>query len=157
MSEARKPYFLPLNKEFYLKVKSGEQNCEIRPANHRGWNSKNIYPGRWLKFSSGYGDHDRHCREICATREGSASFAFAGVRMPYLYRQHWLKRLCAKAGVKQFGFHGIRHLFASILASKNVPLVEIQKMLRHGSIQTTARLSTRCRRGAGRRWRLCQG
>lgn len=30
-------------------------------------------------------------------------------------------------------------LFASILASKNVPLVEIQKMLRHGSIQTTAR------------------
>ena len=58
---------------------------------------------------------------------------------PYEKRQHWLKRLCAKAGVKQFGFHGIRHLFASILASKNVPLVEIQKMLRHGSIQTTAR------------------
>lgn len=63
----------------------------------------------------------------------------SGKWMPYLYRQHWLKRLCAKAGVKQFGFHGIRHLFASILASKNVPLVEIQKMLRHGSIQTTAR------------------
>lgn len=59
--------------------------------------------------------------------------------VPYLYRQHWLKRLCSKAEVKQFGFHGIRHLFASILASKNVPLVEIQKMLRHGSITTTAR------------------
>lgn len=59
--------------------------------------------------------------------------------VPYLYRQHWLKTLCNRAGVKQFGFHGIRHLFASILAGKNVPLVEIQKMLRHGSITTTAR------------------
>lgn len=59
--------------------------------------------------------------------------------VPYQYRQHWLKKICAKAGVKQFGFHGIRHLFASILANKNVPLVEIQKMLRHGSITTTAR------------------
>ncbi|MGD9949788.1 MAG: tyrosine-type recombinase/integrase [Desulfobulbus sp.] len=59
--------------------------------------------------------------------------------VPYQYRQHWLKRLCIKAETKQFGFHGIRHLFASILASQNVPLVEIQKMLRHGSITTTAR------------------
>lgn len=59
--------------------------------------------------------------------------------IPYLYRQHWLKKLCARAGVKQFGFHGIRHLFASILAANNRPLVEIQQMLRHGSITTTAR------------------
>ena len=59
--------------------------------------------------------------------------------VPYQFRQHWLKKLCVKAGVKQFGFHGIRHLFASILASKNIPLVEIQKVLRHGSITTTAR------------------
>ena len=59
--------------------------------------------------------------------------------IPYLYRQHWLKRLCIKAGVKQFGFHGVRHLFASILAANNRPLVEIQQMLRHGSITTTAR------------------
>lgn len=58
---------------------------------------------------------------------------------PFLYRQHWLKKLCARAGVKQFGFHGIRHLFASILAANNRPLVEIQQMLRHGSITTTAR------------------
>jgi len=58
---------------------------------------------------------------------------------PYLYRQHWLKKLCTKAGVKQFGFHGVRHLFASILAANNRPLVEIQQMLRHGSITTTAR------------------
>ncbi len=57
----------------------------------------------------------------------------------YLYRQHWLPRLCKKAGVEPFGFHGIRHLFASILASQNVPLVEIQYMLRHTSLATTQR------------------
>lgn len=79
MSDTQKPYFVPLKKKFYLKVKSGEQDCEIRPANHRGWNSKNIYPGRWLKFSSGYGNNDRHCREIHVVVEGSARFAFMGV------------------------------------------------------------------------------
>ena len=57
--------------------------------------------------------------------------------VPYLYRQHWLKRLCKKAGVPEFGFHGIRHLFASILAAQNVPLVEIQYMLRHDCLTTT--------------------
>lgn len=62
-----------------------------------------------------------------------------GKWLPYQYRQHWLEKLCKRSRVEPFGFHGIRHLFASILASKNVPLVEIQKMLRHGSIQTTAR------------------
>ncbi|WP_306548901.1 integrase [Desulfobulbus sp.] len=59
--------------------------------------------------------------------------------LPYEYRQHWLKILCEKAGVEPFGFHGIRHLFASILAAENVPLVEIQFMLRHTSLATTQR------------------
>lgn len=59
--------------------------------------------------------------------------------LPYEYRQHWLKRLCNRVGVKPFGFHGIRHLFASILAAQNVPLVEIQYMLRHTSLATTQR------------------
>lgn len=58
---------------------------------------------------------------------------------PYLKRQHWLKNLCAKAGVKQFGFHGIRHLTASLLAERNVPLVEIQHHLRHDHLSTTER------------------
>ena len=59
--------------------------------------------------------------------------------MIYLYRQHWFPRICKKAGVEPFGFHGIGHLFASILASQNVPLVEIQHMLRHTSLSTTQR------------------
>lgn len=59
--------------------------------------------------------------------------------LAYQYRQHWLKKVCKEAGVKPFGFHGIRHLFASILAAENVPLVEIQYMLRHTSLATTQR------------------
>jgi integrase len=59
--------------------------------------------------------------------------------MAYEYRQHWLRRICKRAGVEPFGFHGIRHLFASILAGENVPLVEIQYMLRHTSLATTQR------------------
>jgi integrase len=59
--------------------------------------------------------------------------------LAYQYRQHWLKKVCKEAGVKPFGFHGIRHLFASILAAQNVPLVEIQYMLRHTSLATTQR------------------
>lgn len=67
MSEKLKskiPYFLPLNKEFYLKVKNGTQRSEIRPNNHRGWNVTNIYPGRELNFSCGYGKHDRTLKTI---------------------------------------------------------------------------------------------
>jgi len=60
-------YFLPLKKEFFLKFKNGEQDCEIRPNNHRGWNIKNIYPGRMITLSNGYGKHDRITREICST------------------------------------------------------------------------------------------
>lgn len=65
--------------------------------------------------------------------------------VPYQYRQHWLKDLCEKAGVKQFGFHGIRHLCASILAAQNVPLVDIQHQLRHEHLSTTERYIHRLR------------
>lgn len=59
--------------------------------------------------------------------------------VPFQYRNHFLPTLCKRAGVKEFGFHGIRHLFASILAAENVPLVEIQALLRHKSLTTTAK------------------
>ncbi len=59
--------------------------------------------------------------------------------LPYLHRQHWLDNVCKRAKIKPFGFHGLRHLFASLLAAENTPLVDIQHMLRHKSINTTAR------------------
>ncbi|MDD2466180.1 MAG: site-specific integrase [Desulfobulbus sp.] len=73
-------------------------------------------------------------------RTGKEKFVFlTEYSKPYLKRQHWLKNLCEKAGVKQFGFHGIRHLTASLLAERNIPLVEIQHHLRHDHLSTTER------------------
>ena len=57
----------------------------------------------------------------------------------YGTRQHFMKKLCQKAGVKPFGFHGIRHLTASILDRGGVELTAIQKTLRHMNSHTTAR------------------
>ena len=58
---------------------------------------------------------------------------------PYLYRQHWMKRLCARAGVRPFGLHAIRHLSASILANDGVAVILIQAILRHKNSNTTQR------------------
>jgi integrase len=54
----------------------------------------------------------------------------------YLTRSHFLKKLCAEAGVKRFGYHSIRHLSASMMA-KNLLVTEIQAILRHKSLLTT--------------------
>ncbi len=56
---------------------------------------------------------------------------------PFTARQHFMKRLCDKAGVHHFGFHAIRHLSASILYHKNISTSEIQALLRHKSPTTT--------------------
>jgi len=81
----------------------------------------------------------RHKKSMAPKSDIENVFVSHRKRLAYEYRQHWLKRECKKAGVKPFGFHGIRHLFASILAAQNVPLVEIQYMLRHTSLATTQR------------------
>ena len=58
---------------------------------------------------------------------------------PFTTRQHYMKHLCKRAGVTPFGFHGIRHLTASILAKAGVDIPTIQTILRHKSPNTTAR------------------
>ena len=58
---------------------------------------------------------------------------------PFIHRQHLMERLCNRAKVKPFGFHGIRHLTASILYQKGYTLSVIQTILRHASPNTTAR------------------
>ena len=58
---------------------------------------------------------------------------------PYLYRLQWLRCLRDRAGVPRFGLHGLRHLCATILAGRGVPLVDIQRHLRHEHLTTTQR------------------
>lgn len=56
---------------------------------------------------------------------------------PFKHRQHFMKKLCEKAGVKPFGFHAIRHLSATILYQAGYPLATIQAILRHENATTT--------------------
>ena len=58
--------------------------------------------------------------------------------LPYSTGAKVINRWCDQAGVPPFRFHAIRHLSASILASKGYALTDIQRMLRHQSITTTA-------------------
>jgi integrase len=56
---------------------------------------------------------------------------------PFTVRQHFMKRICAKAGVVPFGFHAIRHLSATILYHNGIATSVIQALLRHKSPTTT--------------------
>ena len=58
---------------------------------------------------------------------------------PYASRQHFMERLCKRAGVKHFGFHAIRHLSATILAYEGLDIPTVQSVLRHKNPNTTAR------------------
>ena len=58
---------------------------------------------------------------------------------PFIQRQRHMQHICKRAGVKTFGLHAIRHLTASILAQADVPMVTIQRILRHKNLTTTER------------------
>jgi integrase len=57
---------------------------------------------------------------------------------PFTNRQHLMERVCKRAEVREFGFHAIRHLTASMLDRDGVELTVIQGILRHKSAKTTA-------------------
>ncbi|MCF8074034.1 MAG: site-specific integrase [Desulfarculaceae bacterium] len=56
---------------------------------------------------------------------------------PFTTRRTFMPSLCKRAGVKPFGFHGIRHLAASILYKEGYPVSQMQVILRHQSPTTT--------------------
>lgn len=55
----------------------------------------------------------------------------------YVRRQKFLSRLSKKAGVKPFGYHGLRRFVASLLDNQRVPIRDIQKVLGHSKPTTT--------------------
>jgi len=92
-----KPYFCPLMKTYWLKFKEGEQDLEIRPNGHRGWNTKNIYPGRKITLSNGYQVPGRITRVISQTevashlqKAGVAQWHIDAVISIYGPRDRWL-------------------------------------------------------------------
>lgn len=56
---------------------------------------------------------------------------------PYGDRKQIMKALCAKAGVRYFRFHPIRHSGASTMDGNNVPIGAIQRILGHENRTTT--------------------
>ncbi|NTV13466.1 MAG: tyrosine-type recombinase/integrase [Desulfobulbaceae bacterium] len=59
------------------------------------------------------------------------------VEGPYKDRKMIMSILCERAGVNYFRFHPIRHSGASVMESRNVPTVAIQKILGHENRKTT--------------------
>lgn len=56
---------------------------------------------------------------------------------PYTDRKRIMKTLCAKAGVRYFRFHPIRHFGASVLIKEGVDPRTIQDILGHTNFKTT--------------------
>ena len=85
---------------------------------------------------------DELYNELLRIRQGAGSryvFPNPETGQAFVERNHWMPRLCRKAGVKAFGLHAIRHLTASILARSGIPAIDIQAILRHKKISTTER------------------
>jgi site-specific recombinase XerD len=53
--------------------------------------------------------------------------------------KHPLWRACRKAGLRQIGWHVLRHTYASHLAMRGAPLKAIQELLGHATIEMTMR------------------
>jgi len=92
-----KNLFIPLKKEYFLKFKNGEQDCEIRPDQYRFWNRKNVCPGRKMTLSKGYGKYDRIEKVIEFTRvtnnlkaSGIPEWHIEAVEEIYGKRDKWL-------------------------------------------------------------------
>jgi integrase len=57
---------------------------------------------------------------------------------PYDYRDKFFDRLCRLAGVKEMGYHSLRHAKASELADRGESLPYIRDFLGHEDISTTS-------------------
>lgn len=53
--------------------------------------------------------------------------------------KHPLKRACKRAGLRQIGWHVLRHTFASHLVMRNAPIKAVQELMGHSTVTMTER------------------
>lgn len=90
----------------------------------------------WLDYRMQFPGTDPEHVFVCLD---TYTFAVKHYGRPFTNRQHLMKRLCKRAGVKPFGFHAIRHLTAVTLYRQGETIATIQAILRHRSATTTAK------------------
>ncbi|MCW5827880.1 MAG: site-specific integrase [Deltaproteobacteria bacterium] len=81
-------------------------------------------------------------QSLKAHRHLRGEYVFAGKSGDMLHKAEtkWpLRRAWRKAGLREVGWHMLRHTFASHLAMKGVPLKAIQELLGHADIHMTMR------------------
>lgn len=104
----------------------------------RLWTRKRLHgslEADWLPLTEQL--HDTLLRRSTDGREWV--FPNGKADISYTIRHRWMHKLCKQAEVEPFGVHAIRHLTASILAKNNVPMIQIQAILRHQRLSTTER------------------
>lgn len=74
---------------------------------------------------------------LAARRKGRVFTSRYG--RPYRWIHNGFRAACARADIKDFTFHDLRHTFASWLAMEGVPLSTIGNLLGHRTTQMTAR------------------
>lgn len=117
------------------------QDVDFEACRVRLYTKKNVsgsYRASWVSLTE-EAVEALHAQHVETGTVGGFVFIDPGTGGPYMFRLQWMRRLCDRAGVERFGFHGIRHLCASILAGRGVPLVDIQHHLRHENLSTTQR------------------
>lgn len=64
-----------------------------------------------------------------------------GEMMNVIYAWRGLQEACLQANIRSFGWHTLRHTFASHLVMKGVPIRAVQALMGHSTIQMTERYS----------------
>jgi len=83
------------------------------------------------------------CRDVLQNYEQGPSSSTLPFIEPYNKRSALYalcKRLAERADIPVFGPHALRHLFATRLMQKGIPLAKISKLLGHSSVRTTEQL-----------------
>jgi integrase len=107
------------------KTRDGSMSYEWLPMNEE------LYDELWSWWNS---------RPIKDTPYVFVSTSNRHYGVPFTTRRQFMRGLCKRAGVKEFGFHALRRYCASYLADTcKISAKTIQRILRHKNLATTER------------------